>query len=85
MPTNRGGSSPGFHRRPCQRLGAYDWPGNVRELENAVEHAVVLGSTSLILPEDLLDAIAESKPGTASSRASDASFHDAVKGDRRRI
>ena len=26
-------------------LMAYDWPGNVRELENAIERAVVLGST----------------------------------------
>ena len=69
----------GFSPEALSCLGAYDWPGNVRELENAVEHAVVLGSTSLILPEDLPDAIAESKPGTASSRATDASFHDAVK------
>ncbi len=34
-------------------LMAYDWPGNVRELENSIEHAVVMGSTELILPEDL--------------------------------
>ena len=31
-------------------LRAYDWPGNVRELENAIERAVVLGSTDEILP-----------------------------------
>ena len=31
----------------------YDWPGNVRELENAIERAVVLGSTEAILPDDL--------------------------------
>ena len=37
----------------------YDWPGNVRELENAIERAVVLGSTELILAEDLPDAILE--------------------------
>jgi two-component system, NtrC family, response regulator HydG len=61
-------------------LGAYAWPGNVRELENAIEHAVLLGSTSQILPEDLPDAIAESKPGAAISRSSDdAGFHEAVK------
>jgi len=35
----------------------YDWPGNVRELENAIERAVVLGSTELILGEDLPDSI----------------------------
>ena len=33
-------------------LARYDWPGNVRELENAIERAVVLGSTEMILPED---------------------------------
>jgi transcriptional regulator with GAF, ATPase, and Fis domain len=43
--------------RAC--LMAYDWPGNVRELENAVEHAVVLGTTELIMPEDLPEAIVE--------------------------
>ena len=37
----------------------YDWPGNVRELENAIERAVVLGSTELILAEDLPEAILE--------------------------
>src|SRR4029434_10191842 len=26
-------------------LTAYEWPGNVRELENALERALVLGST----------------------------------------
>jgi len=32
---------------------SYDWPGNVRELQNALERAVVMGKTDLILPEDL--------------------------------
>ena len=40
-------------------LTSYDWPGNVRELENAIERAVALGSTELILPEDLPEAILE--------------------------
>jgi transcriptional regulator with GAF, ATPase, and Fis domain len=40
-------------------LMRYDWPGNVRELENAIERAVVLGSSEFILPEDLPDAVAE--------------------------
>ncbi len=31
----------------------YGWPGNVRELENAIEHAIVLGSGDEIVPEDL--------------------------------
>ncbi len=43
--------------RAC--LLRYPWPGNVRELENAIERAVVLGSTELILPEDLPESILE--------------------------
>lgn len=45
----------------------YDWPGNIRELENALERAVVLGSTDLILPEDLPESMLEreaGRPGT---------------------
>jgi len=38
-------------------LRNYDWPGNVRELENAIEHAIVLGSGDTIQPEDLPEAI----------------------------
>ena len=40
-------------------LNAYDWPGNVRELQNAIERAVVLGSTELIIPEDLPETLFE--------------------------
>jgi len=35
------------------RLTAYDWPGNVRELANAIEHAIVLGTGSIIEATDL--------------------------------
>jgi Nif-specific regulatory protein len=41
-------------------LLAYDFPGNVRELENAIERAVVLGSSEVILPEDLPESMLES-------------------------
>jgi transcriptional regulator with PAS, ATPase and Fis domain len=37
----------------------YEWPGNVRELGNAIDRAIVLGSTEQILPDDLPDAIVE--------------------------
>jgi len=36
-------------------LESHGWPGNVRELQNAIEHAVIMGSGDLILPEDLPD------------------------------
>ena len=38
-------------------LLAYAWPGNVRELENAIERAVVLGQSEVLLPEDLPETI----------------------------
>lgn len=31
----------------------YSWPGNIRELENAVEHAIIMSNTCVILPEHL--------------------------------
>jgi DNA-binding NtrC family response regulator len=34
-------------------LQSHDWPGNVRELENAIERAMVVGTTGRIRPEDL--------------------------------
>lgn len=30
----------------------HQWPGNVRELENAVERAVILSETTVLLPEN---------------------------------
>ena len=55
---NRSGqSSPSISPEALACLVAYDWPGNVRELENAIEHAIVLGSSNLILPEDLPEAV----------------------------
>ena len=62
-------------------LAAYDWPGNVRELENAIERAVVLGSTDVIVPDDLPEGLIEAGPGAAAAGAPgvDAHFHDAVR------
>jgi len=54
----------------------YDWPGNVRELENAIERALVLGSTESILPDDLPEALLEAgSPATESS----AKYHDRIR------
>jgi len=36
-----------------QLLLSYDWPGNIRELRNAVERAVLIGSSDEIRPQDL--------------------------------
>ena len=43
--------------RAC--LAQYDWPGNIRELENAIERAIVIGGSDLILPEDLPESLAD--------------------------
>jgi transcriptional regulator with GAF, ATPase, and Fis domain len=53
----------------------YDWPGNVRELENAIEHALVLGSSDMILPEDLPESLLERTPPDMS----EAKYHAALK------
>jgi transcriptional regulator with GAF, ATPase, and Fis domain len=60
--------------RAC--LAQYDWPGNIRELENAMERAVVVGSSTLILPEDLPETLLETSPLSA---AAPARYHDAVR------
>lgn len=41
-------------------LRSYEWPGNVRELENAIERAIVLGSSDSINLEDLPESLLES-------------------------
>jgi Nif-specific regulatory protein len=60
----------------------YDWPGNVRELENAMERAVVLGTTTHILPDDLPEAVLET--GGAKSPPS-AKYHEAVAQTKKQI
>src|SRR5262249_32975506 len=60
--------------RAC--LERYDWPGNIRELENAMERAVVIGSSALILPEDLPETLME---GASAGRGAPGMFHDAVR------
>jgi transcriptional regulator with GAF, ATPase, and Fis domain/pSer/pThr/pTyr-binding forkhead associated (FHA) protein len=63
--------------RAC--LARYDWPGNVRELENAIERAVVVGSSEMILPEDLPEALTETAEcATSSEPGESAKYHDAI-------
>ena len=57
-------------------LTQYDWPGNIRELENAMERAVVVGSSDRILAEDLPESVLE----TAKTGCSPpAKYHDAIR------
>ncbi len=59
----------------------YRWPGNVRELENAIEHALIMGSSDSILPTDLpvtLQSEDEVKHGVGD-------YHDAVSEFKKRL
>jgi Nif-specific regulatory protein len=62
-------------------LLSYDWPGNVRELENAIERAVVMGTTDDLLPEDLPEAVLEANIPAASS----SGYHDNVTSTKKQI
>jgi Nif-specific regulatory protein len=64
------------------RLISYDWPGNVRELENAIERAVVLGTTDRILLEDLPESVLESEPPPT---APGTKYHEAVAETKKQI
>jgi Nif-specific regulatory protein len=59
----------------------YDWPGNVRELENAIERAIVLGSTETLLLDDLPEGLCEAvRTGTSP----DTDLHGRVSDVKRR-
>jgi two-component system response regulator PilR (NtrC family) len=46
-------------------MAAYSWPGNVRELENAIERAVALEQTPVVLPESLPVSVRPTRGGIA--------------------
>ena len=47
----------------------------MRELQNTIERAVVLGSTEVILREDLSEALLETEPATGDPQ----NYHEALK------
>jgi Nif-specific regulatory protein len=59
----------------------YLWPGNVRELENAIERAIVMGSTDYILQEDLPDSLLETN--IAANHV--PQYHGALNDTKRRL
>lgn len=75
----------GLSIRARDLLCHYDWPGNVRELENAIERAVVMGMTEVILPEDFpeiyetLGADLSQNPDTLQAILQDAKRKAIVK------
>ncbi len=60
-------------------LAAYSWPGNVRELDNAIERAIVMGSTDHVLLDDLPEDIAEAGTTDDSTPPYIRSLADAKK------
>jgi transcriptional regulator with GAF, ATPase, and Fis domain len=63
-------------REAMAALMTYEWPGNVRELENAIERALVVGSSDSILLEDLPESLLEQEP---AADMSEGKFHASVK------
>src|SRR6516165_104846 len=62
-------------------LMSYHWPGNVRELENAIEHAIVMGSVEEILPEDLPETLLEKQ----SPQVSTGKYHHEINELKKRL
>lgn len=46
-----------FHPEALAALESYAWPGNLRQLENVLQHAVLVSSGPLLLPEHLPPAL----------------------------
>jgi DNA-binding NtrC family response regulator len=57
-----------------RRLMDHPWPGNVRELENAIERAVALSTSDVIVPEDLPPSITSAPPHDFLRHALDRSW-----------
>ncbi len=69
-------------REAMAALVNYDWPGNVRELENAIERALVLGSSDTLLPEDLPESLLEQAP---AEEMTEGKYHAGVKELKRQL
>jgi len=64
-------------------LVAYDWPGNVRELENAIDRAVIMGSSPEIGVDDLPETMVERVAADITTQP--RSLHAAVLETKRRV
>ena len=63
-------------REAMAALVNYDWPGNVRELENAIERALVMGSSDMVLLEDLPESLLEQ---SSPAEMHEGKYHASVK------
>ena len=73
---NCGRAIAGISNEALACLRQYDWPGNIRELENAIERAVVVGTSDFILAEDLPETLMET---TKAESPGSAKYHDAIR------
>jgi transcriptional regulator with GAF, ATPase, and Fis domain len=69
-------------REAMAALVNYEWPGNVRELENAVERALVMGSSDMVLLEDLPESLLEQTP---PEEVHEGKYHASVKGLKKQL
>ena len=60
----------------------YEWPGNVRELENAIERALVMGASDMVLLEDLPESLLEQN---APEEIGEGKYHAKVKEHKKRL
>lgn len=63
-------------REAMAALVNYEWPGNVRELENAIERALVMGSSDAVLLEDLPESLLEQE---SPVEMHEGKYHASVK------
>jgi len=63
-------------REAMAALVNYEWPGNVRELENAIERALVMGSSDAMLLEDLPESLLEQE---SAAEMHEGKYHASVK------
>jgi Nif-specific regulatory protein len=69
-------------REAMTTLVNYDWPGNVRELENAIERALVMGSSDMILMEDLPESLLEQ---STAEEVNEGKYHARLKEHKKRL
>jgi two-component system, NtrC family, nitrogen regulation response regulator GlnG len=63
------GAPRSFSDGALELLRRHSWPGNVRELENAVKRALVLGTSTLLVPEDFAFVSEPEAPRNAATLA----------------
>ena len=64
------------------KIMTHHWPGNVRELENAIERALVMGSSDMVLLEDLPESVLEQR---APEEVNEGKYHASVKEHKKRL